>query len=139
MRSLFADSRLLCHRYWEFLGLLALGLLALHTFIPQAPSSTYTQTIGYLGLAIEATLPLPQILANYRAQSCKGFRISVLANWLFGDTMKMSYFFLSEPGKVPWAFRMCGMFQAFCDAGLGLQYWIYGDGETPGDKNPRLI
>lgn len=43
--------------------------------------------------------------------------------------MKMGFFFLSEEGKVPWAFKMCGLFQACCDAGLGVQWWVFGDGE----------
>lgn len=80
-----------------------------------------------MGLAIEAILPIPQILANHRAQSCKGFRVSVLANWLLGDAMKMGFFFLAEEGKIPWAFKLCGIFQAACDVGLGIQYWMFGD------------
>jgi hypothetical protein len=47
--------------------------------------------------------------------------------------MKMSFFFLGAEGKVPWAFKMCGIFQACCDAGLGLQWWVFGEGE-PGWK-----
>ena len=109
-------------------------LLALHTFFRPTRSSLYNELIGYLGLAIEAILPLPQILANQRAQSCKGFRVSVLANWLLGDAMKMGFFFSSEPGKVPWAFKLSGIFQACCDAILGLQYWLYGDGEEDKDR-----
>ena len=102
------------------------------------PDSGYTHLIGYLGLAIEALLPLPQILANQRAQSCKGFRLSVLANWLAGDAMKVSFFFLAEEGKVPRAFKMCGLFQAACDVGLGLQYYMYGDGPPVGEGNGIL-
>ena len=139
--------------YWEFVGGLTLTLLALHTYLCPDTTTSYTQFIGYSGLAIEAVLPIPQILANARAQSCKGFRVSVLANWLMGDAMKMGFFFLSEPGKVPWAFKMCGIFQAACDLGLGCQYWMYGDGEESmkekregangtwvggGEKNGRL-
>ena len=52
-----------------------------------------------------------------------------MGNWLFGDAMKMFYFFASEPGRVPWAFKACGCFQAACDVGLGVQYWLYGEGE----------
>ncbi|KAL2054331.1 hypothetical protein ABVK25_005472 [Lepraria finkii] len=115
--------------YWEYLLGLTLTLLVLHTLLRPTSSSVYTQAIGYVGLAIEATLPLPQIFANQRAQSCKGFRVSVLANWLLGDAMKMGFFFMSESGKVPWAFKLCGIFQACCDAGLGLQWWTYGDGQ----------
>ena len=119
-----------CIRYWEYLALLTLGLLAFQTFLQPGPSSSYTQLIGYLGLATEAILPIPQILANHRAQSCKGFRVSVLANWLLGDAMKMGFFFLAEEGKIPWAFKLCGIFQATCDVGLGVQYWIFGDEST---------
>ena len=125
-------------RYWEYLGALTLTLLVLNTFIRPSSASTYTQIIGYVGLAIEAILPLPQILANQHAQSCKGFRFSVLANWLLGDTMKMGYFFMSEPGKVPLAFKMCGVFQACCDAGLGLQYWAYGDGSDEKERKTGI-
>ncbi|KAL9102027.1 MAG: hypothetical protein Q9163_002782 [Psora crenata] len=115
--------------YWEYLGLLTLLLLALHTLLAPSLRSTYTQLIGYLGLAIEAVLPLPQIFANRRARSCKGFRVSVLANWLLGDGMKMGFFLLAGEGKVPWAFKLCGIFQALCDVGLGVQWWVYGDGK----------
>ncbi|MCJ1465788.1 hypothetical protein MMC07_004407 [Pseudocyphellaria aurata] len=120
--------------YWEYLLLLTLFLLALHTIFNPTSTSPYTFFIGYIGLAIEATLPLPQILANAQAGSCKGFRLSVLANWLVGDAMKMGFFFLSEEGKVPWAFKLCGIFQACCDAGLGAQYWVYGDGKGEEEK-----
>ena len=43
--------------------------------------------------------------------------------------MKISYYLASEPGKVPLAFKMCGIFQACCDACLGAQYFIYGSGQ----------
>lgn len=84
--------------------------------------------LGYIGLSVEATLPLPQIFANARLRSCKGFRVSVLASWLAGDAMKMFWFFTSTT-EIPWAFKLCGIFQACCDAFLGLQYLMYGSGE----------
>jgi hypothetical protein len=52
--------------------------------------------------------------------------------------MKMGFFFVSESGKVPWAFKLCGIFQACCDAGLGLQWWIYGDGQEDRDRKDML-
>ncbi len=64
--------------------------------------------------------------------------MSVLANWLFGDAMKMGFFFLSEEGKVPWAFKLCGIFQALCDLGLGWQYRVYGEGKGE-EKNGRPV
>lgn len=88
----------------------------------------YSALLGYIGLSVEATLPLPQVFSNIRSRSCKGFRLSVLASWLAGDTMKMFWFFTSTT-QIPWAFKLCGIFQAGCDAFLGIQYLMYGSGE----------
>lgn len=119
-------------RYWQFLLylfiILTLFELVLAPFRSLYP--TYSSLIGYIGLSIEAILPLPQIFANARSRSCKGFRLSVLASWLLGDGMKMFWFFTS-PTEIPWAFKLCGLFQAGCDTFLGIQYLMYGNGEGP--------
>jgi lipid-A-disaccharide synthase-like uncharacterized protein len=110
-------------RYWLFLAYFVAVLFVFH-LTPISDSATYISFLGAVGLAVEATLPLPQILANYRSGSCKGFRVSVLAAWILGDTMKMSYFFCSQEA-IPWAFKLCGMFQCVCDLYLGFQYWMF--------------
>ncbi|WEW56104.1 hypothetical protein PRK78_001539 [Emydomyces testavorans] len=115
--------------YWTFLGYLFLSLFLVHVFIPPVSrSESYIALLGFAGLGVEALLPVPQILANQRSQSCKGFRLSVLMAWLLGDAMKMSYFFYSG-SAVPLAFRICGMLQCVCDCYLGIQYWMFGDGQ----------
>jgi hypothetical protein len=118
-------------RYWQFLVLFSLGLVTMHTLLrPTVDTAVgYTTLLGMLGLGIEATLPLPQLYSNYKSQSCKGFRLSVLGNWLFGDAMKMMFFFMNDADAVPWAFKLCGCFQACCDVGLGVQYALYGEGQ----------
>jgi len=124
--------------YWQFLAYYTAVLAVLQLFIGTNP--TYVQLQGYVALGVEAILPIPQILENHRARSCKGFRFSVLVNWLIGDVFKMTYFFMSE-GGIPWAFKLCGLFQAACDAFLGVQYWMYGDGSGSVDvemKDARL-
>ena len=113
--------------YWLTLAYYAGGLLLLQMFIGTAP--WYVALQGYVALGIEAGLPIPQILSNQRNQSCKGFRFSVLINWLIGDVFKMTFFFLAE-SSIPWAFKLCGLFQACCDAYLGVQYYMYGEGKT---------
>jgi hypothetical protein len=120
--------------YWSFVAYFTLTLLVLHILL----SSTglfipYTNLLGYIALATEATLPMPQLLANYRRRGCKGFRLSVCANWIIGDTFKMWFFFASGSGEggVPIAFKVAGIIQALCDAGLGVQFWIWGDGPEP--------
>jgi hypothetical protein len=44
--------------------------------------------------------------------------------------MKMFWFFTAT-SEIPWAFKLCGIFQMCCDFFLGVQYAIYGDG--PGE------
>ncbi|KAM3086456.1 hypothetical protein ACMFMG_000590 [Clarireedia jacksonii] len=132
--------------YWEFLLYLFIGLVACELILSPLPwfYSAYSATIGYVGLGVEATLPLPQILANHKSRSCKGFRFSVLASWIAGDIMKMFWFFTAT-SAIPWAFKLCGIFQMCCDLFLGVQYWMYGEGNTTngrriplGEKDVRL-
>lgn len=111
--------------YWQFLATFTAVLAALQFLV--GPAEWYVQLQGYIALSIEAILPVPQILKNEKNASCKGFRISVLINWLIGDFFKLSYFYLAE-GGIPLAFKLCGLFQTVCDLYLGLQYWRYGDG-----------
>ena len=110
-----------------------IALTAFELVLSPIPSlySLYATSIGYAGLSIEATLPLPQILSNFRSRSCKGFRISVLVSWIAGDIMKMFWFF-NATTEIPWAFKLCGIFQMFCDLFLGLQFWLYGNGDRAG-------
>ncbi|KAH7413903.1 hypothetical protein DE146DRAFT_638869 [Phaeosphaeria sp. MPI-PUGE-AT-0046c] len=115
--------------YWTFLTYFSTILLILHLFLsPTRLFIPYTDLLGAVALAIEATLPLPQLWANYSRKGCRGFRPSVIANWVVGDTFKMWFFFASSSGEVPWAFKACGVFQATCDLGLALQYLVWGDG-----------
>jgi len=113
--------------YWHFLLYFTGMLLVLQVLVGEV--SGYSDLLGYIALTIEATLPLPQIFANQSRRCCKGFRLSVLANWLIGDAFKMVFFFTKGQGEVPWAFKLCGIFQACCDLYLGFQYYMFGDGE----------
>ena len=117
--------------YWQFLIYFTVSLFAAQVILNQNEGlfASWTTLLGYTALAIEATLPLPQILANQRRRGCKGFRVSVLANWLVGDAFKMVFFFVKDSSDVPWAFKLCGVFQAMCDCYLGLQYYMFGDGD----------
>ncbi|KAK0719921.1 hypothetical protein B0H67DRAFT_484453 [Lasiosphaeris hirsuta] len=117
--------------YWQFLLTLFIGLTVCELILAPVHSlyPAYSSLIGYVGLGIEATLPIPQIVSNSRSRSCKGFRVSVLGSWLVGDTMKMAWFFTSST-SIPAAFKVCGIFQAGCDAFLGVQYFMYGNGEA---------
>jgi len=114
--------------YWQFLLYLFIGLIVFELLLSPIPTlySLYSASLGIVGLSIEATLPVPQILSNYKARSCKGFRLSVLVSWIAGDIMKMLWFFTAT-SEIPWTFKLCGIFQMCCDLFLGGQYWVYGD------------
>ncbi|RYN36725.1 hypothetical protein AA0112_g4774 [Alternaria arborescens] len=115
--------------YWTFITYFTGVLLVLHLVMSSTSIFVpYTDLLGMVALTIEATLPLPQLWANYQRRGCKGFRPSVIVNWVIGDTFKMWFFFASSNGEVPWAFKACGIFQACCDLGLAAQYLIWGDG-----------
>lgn len=120
--------------YWQFLLYLFISLTVLELFLSPVPSlyALYSASIGVIGLSIEATLPIPQVLSNHRAKSCKGFRVSVIASWIAGDIMKMFWFFTAT-SEIPWTFKLCGIFQMCCDFILGCQYLIYGNGDSGRD------
>ncbi|KAI0416835.1 hypothetical protein F5X98DRAFT_175089 [Xylaria grammica] len=123
--------------YWQFLLYLFITLTALELIIAPFDSiyPAYSALTGYIGLSVEATLPLPQLYANAQSKSCKGFRFSVLASWIVGDSMKMFWFFTATT-EIPLAFKLCGVFQAICDALIGIQYFIYGN-QAPQIKAPQ--
>ncbi|KAK4157625.1 hypothetical protein C8A00DRAFT_40051 [Chaetomidium leptoderma] len=123
--------------YWQFLLSLFVGLVVFELLLAPIPSvyQSYSSLIGIVGLSIEATLPIPQIIANAQSRSCKGFRVSVLVSWLVGDSMKMFWFFTSST-SIPLAFKVSGMFQAACDSFLGVQYMMYGDGAAASKGHP---
>ncbi|KAI9828409.1 MAG: hypothetical protein M1832_002837 [Thelocarpon impressellum] len=125
--------------YWEFLLYLTSSLFILHLLLSHLPA--YIALLGFLALGTEATLPLPQLAANQRARSCRGFRFSVLASWILGDVMKMLFFFLAAgdgASTIPWSFKLCGLFQFACDLGLGAQYWWFGSGDGAGGPDAEL-
>jgi len=39
----------------------------------------------------------------------------------------MTYFFMSQE-PIPWAFKLCGIFQCICDGYLGVQYFMFTRG-----------
>jgi solute carrier family 66, member 2 len=119
--------------YWRFLAYWMAGLVGLQLLFGQFPM--FPHFLGTLALSIEAILPVPQLLANQARKSCLGFRLSVLANWLIGDAFKMVFFMAKGAEEVPWAFKLCGMFQAACDIALGCQFYMYGDGTTTADRD----
>lgn len=85
-------------------------------------STTFIATLGYLALGMESTLPIPQLVANYRRKSLAGFRPSVLVGWLGGDSFKLLYFLLKQS---PAQFTTCAVFQLSIDLCILAQSYLY--------------
>ncbi|KAI5461200.1 hypothetical protein BGZ63DRAFT_229530 [Mariannaea sp. PMI_226] len=117
-------------RYWQAVSYFTGALFFLEFCLSKTSVyGTYANAIGCVGLAVEATLPIPQILMNFRSKSSKGLRLSVLGAWIGGDSMKLFWFFTTKT-QIPVAFKISGCFQASCDAFLGVQYLMYRGQET---------
>ncbi|KAI9158722.1 putative membrane protein [Paramyrothecium foliicola] len=115
--------------YWQFLIYFLAFLVTCELLLSPLESvyPIYSEAIGYIGLLVEAILPLPQVLTNMRAGCIKGFRLSILASWLGGDFTKLAWFFTAKT-PIPWPFKFCGILQTAFDCTLGLQYLRYGSG-----------
>lgn len=42
----------------------------------------FIETLGFLSLGIESTLPIPQCVSNFKKKSTAGFSLLVLASWV---------------------------------------------------------
>lgn len=109
--------------YNSYLIFLFLFILFLSLFYLLFSScSTFIALLGYFALGLESTLPIPQLISNYRRKSLAGFRASVLLGWLGGDSFKLLYFlFKGSPAQ----FTSCAIFQLSVDLAILAQKRLY--------------
>ncbi|CAD6884808.1 unnamed protein product [Tilletia controversa] len=119
----------LTYGYWlaGYTAVLGLYVLLLGRF------PFFNGALGFYALGLEALLPLPQMLANYRAQSLAGLSPVLIAAWLGGDMAKTVYFvYQSSPPQ----FLVCGLIQLSIDLVICYQAYIYR--EKTADDNAAL-
>jgi len=87
-------------------------------------SEIFINILGFVALGLESTLPIPQLISNYRQRSLYGFRLSTLVGWFGGDAFKTVYFFLQDS---PLQFKVCGIFQLSIDIAIVVQRLVYGN------------
>ncbi|CAO3610300.1 unnamed protein product [Cunninghamella blakesleeana] len=85
-------------------------------------SSIFIEGLGMFSLAIEASLPLPQFISNFKRKSMAGFSLLVLASWFLGDSFKLFYFIYTQ---APIQFDICGGFQLSIDTLIVFQFIWY--------------
>jgi len=91
-------------------------------------SQFFIDTLGFFALGLESTLPIPQLISNWKQHSLYGFRMSTLVGWFGGDAFKTAYFFLQHS---PIQFKVCAIFQLSVDAAIVGQRFLYGNAPPP--------
>ncbi|KAF8972621.1 hypothetical protein BDZ97DRAFT_846782 [Flammula alnicola] len=110
-------------QYIEFLAGLILCQAIL--FLIFGRSEVFVGFLGFVALGLESTLPIPQLISNYRQRSLYGFRLSTLIGWVGGDSFKTVYFFLQHS---PLQFQVCAIFQLSIDVAIIAQrvmHWLW--------------
>ncbi|KAJ4473707.1 hypothetical protein J3R30DRAFT_3296251 [Lentinula aciculospora] len=131
--SLGTSNRLLSFWQWssytqyiEFLAGLILCQAIL--FLIFGRLTIFVTLLGFFALGLESTLPIPQLISNYKQRSLYGFRMSTLLGWLGGDSFKTVYFFLQGS---PLQFKVCAIFQLSIDFAILGQRIMYGNPPPP--------
>ncbi|KAA1468747.1 hypothetical protein DENSPDRAFT_538560 [Dentipellis sp. KUC8613] len=88
----------------------------------------FVTILGFVALGLESTLPIPQLINNYKQKTLYGFRMSTLVGWVGGDSFKTVYFFLQHS---PLQFKVCAIFQLSIDFIIVAQRIIYGNASPP--------
>lgn len=64
----------------SFTSVVGILYIFLHRF------DTFIEILGFLSLGLESTLPLPQLLTNFKHRTTEGFSLLILASWV-SDTI----------------------------------------------------
>ncbi|PLW20807.1 hypothetical protein PCASD_13609, partial [Puccinia coronata f. sp. avenae] len=109
--------------YIDFLALLF--SLESVLFILFQRYDTFIQAMGFFSLGLESTLPIPQLITNFRRKSLAGLSSMVLFGWLFGDSFKSIYLVFLMPNSNSIQFKICALFQLSIDILILSQSVIY--------------
>ncbi|KAI0065619.1 hypothetical protein BV25DRAFT_1989268 [Artomyces pyxidatus] len=88
----------------------------------------FVTILGFVALGLESTLPIPQLINNYKQKTLYGFRASTLIGWVGGDSFKLVYFFIQGS---PLQFKVCAIFQLSVDIAIVFQRLMYGNAPPP--------
>jgi len=117
-----------------YLYVLTIQLIILIAFqFGSGDDPIYVESIGFLGVALEAAVPGFQVFRNFRNQSVKGFSELVLLVWFTGDICKIVYHLYF---RNPIQFVLCGVVQVSFDLILFYQFYIYSNTIFDPNKEP---
>ncbi|KAK7205997.1 hypothetical protein BZA70DRAFT_289173 [Myxozyma melibiosi] len=108
---------------WKFYLCIAIfmGTLALLQFLLRS-FDTWFLFIERLAVALEAFIPLPQLILNYTRHSLSGFRFTLLFAWVSGDFVKTLFYYINGEA---YYYQIGGTCQTLLDCGILAQYVYY--------------
>ncbi|KAK9458091.1 hypothetical protein V1511DRAFT_523550 [Dipodascopsis uninucleata] len=83
---------------------------------------TYFGIIARIAVALEAVLPLPQLILNYTRHSLSGFRFTLLFAWVSGDLVKTVFYYIDDQ---EYYYKIGGTIQTLLDFAILAQYIYY--------------
>src|SRR5689334_1718416 len=83
---------------------------------------TWFEIIARVAVALEAILPLPQLVLNYTRHSLSGFRFTLLFAWVTGDGVKTIFYYIDDQ---EYYYKIGGTCQAILNFGILAQYIYY--------------
>ncbi|KAJ7257884.1 hypothetical protein B0H12DRAFT_1110416 [Mycena haematopus] len=119
----FLAGLMYAHLSYLPFSLIIFSLFQAILFLILGRFEVYVAILGFVALGLESTLPIPQLISNYKQRSLYGFRMSTLIGWAGGDAFKTAYFFWQGS---PIQFKVCAIFQLSIDFAIVLQRVLYG-------------
>ncbi|KAK9446658.1 uncharacterized protein V1518DRAFT_423195 [Limtongia smithiae] len=99
-----------------FFAIVGIFELFLHNF------DTWFAIIARVAVALEAVLPLPQLILNYTRHSLSGFRFTLLFAWVSGDFVKTLFYYIDDQ---EYYYKVGGTSQTILDFAILWQYFYY--------------
>ncbi|KAK9389071.1 hypothetical protein V1515DRAFT_325491 [Lipomyces mesembrius] len=99
-----------------FMAVIGILELCLRSF------DTWFAIIARVAVALEAVLPLPQLILNYTRHSLAGFRFTLLFAWVSGDFVKTLFYYIDGQ---EYYYKVGGTCQTVLDFGILAQYVYY--------------
>ncbi|KAK9480851.1 hypothetical protein V1514DRAFT_324637 [Lipomyces japonicus] len=92
---------------------------------------TWFELIARVAVAVEAVLPLPQLILNYTRHSLSGFRFTLLFAWVSGDFVKTLFYYIDGQ---EYYYKIGGTVQTLLDFAILAQYLYYWRQKYLADK-----
>lgn len=121
--------------YFLFITTFILFFLGL-SFNIGMENKIYVNFLGSVSSFLEAIMPCAQILKMYQDKSSKNFSHVLILSWVFGDSFKVYYYFIT---KVPIQMLLSAIMQVVFDFVIIIQIFYYKNNQANEDNRDDKI